>query len=342
MQNNSSSFIKLRNMLTAGGTKHILILSHRNPDGDAIGASLALYNIFLQMEHKVDIIVPNAFPKFLKWMQHAGKIRVYSNSPTAADKILIKAEIIFALDFNDLGRIQELEKALKQSGAFKVLIDHHPDPRDFADLVISDATSSSTAELVYDFIISMDLSSRINKPVADCIYAGIMTDTGCFSYNSSQPETFNKVASLLSYGIDKDYIYDRVYNTFSFDRMRLMGYCLNEKTEYLPQYATAYITLTQAELKEYNFRIGDAEGFVNLPLSIEGIRFSALFIEKQDMIKISLRSKGNFAVNEIASLHFHGGGHKNAAGGESYESMQKTVDKFVNLLQDYKDDLLEK
>lgn len=338
MDHTKYDFSTIRELLT-NDKKSILILSHRNPDGDAIGASLALYILFQKMGHQVEILIPNAYPGFLKWMKNANKILIYTRKPKVADKLLTQAEIVFALDFNDLSRIHEFNDKLKFSGSYKVLIDHHPDPQEFANLSISDQNTSSTAELVYDFIETLGFSSLIDIDIAGCIYAGIMTDTGCFSFNSSQPETFRKVASLLSCGIDKDFIYDRVYNNFSCDRMRLMGYCLDKKLEYLPEYHTAYMTLTQQELRDYNFRIGDAEGFVNLPLSIEGIRFAALLIEKKDMVKISLRSKGNFAVNKFAAEHFHGGGHKNASGGESYESIQKTVDKFVNLLPEYKDEL---
>jgi len=339
MYQTNTDFSKIRKLITEGNQK-IVILSHRNPDGDAIGASLALYNLFLKMGHQVEIVLPNTFPSFLKWMKNADKIHIYDKQPQIADKILTEANIVFALDFNDLSRIREYNDKLKKSNSYKVLIDHHPAPQDFADLTISDPRSSSTAELIYDFIGELGLISSIDEDIASCIFAGIVTDTGCFSFNSSQPLTFNKVASLLTCGINKDYIYDRIYNNFSYNRMRLMGYCLDKKLEHLPEYRTAYITLTQQELRDYHFKIGDAEGFVNLPLSIEGIRFSVLFIEKKDMVKISFRSKGNFEVNKIATDHFNGGGHRNASGGELYESLPKTVDKFVNLLPSYKDELL--
>ncbi|MGD2034837.1 MAG: DHHA1 domain-containing protein [Bacteroidales bacterium] len=186
---------------------------------------------------------------------------------------------------------------------------------------------------------ALDLTKYIDTDIAECIYCGIMTDTGCFSFNSSGTGTFVAIAELLGYEIDKDKVYDLVYDNFSFNRMKLMGYCLDKKMVYLEEYNTAYIYLSQKELKEYNFKVGDSEGFVNLPLSIKGVVFSALFIEKKDMVKISLRSKGNFEVNKIASEYFYGGGHRNASGGESYESLENTVDKFVNLLPKFKDDL---
>jgi phosphoesterase RecJ-like protein len=186
----------------------------------------------------------------------------------------------------------------------------------------------------------MQLSGYIDREIANCLYAGIMTDTGCFSFNSSLPSTFQIIGELLRFGVQKDLIYDRVYDNFSIERMRLMGYCLDQKMKHLPEYNTAFISLTQKEMRKYNFRIGDSEGFVNLPLSVRGVRFSVLFTEKKDMIKISLRSKGKFAVNDFAVKYFHGGGHLNAAGGESYESLEKTIEKFVKLLPQYKDELL--
>lgn len=335
----NTDFSKIKKLIAEGKQK-IVILSHRNPDGDAIGASLALYNLFLKMGHGVEVIIPNSIPSFLTWMKNAEAIHIYEKEPQVSDNILTQATLVFALDFNDLGRIREFNDKLKDSSSYKVLIDHHPYPQNFADLTISDPNASSTAELVYDFIGEIGLIPDIDEDIASCIFTGIMTDTGCFSFNSSQPITFNKLASLLTCGIDKNKIYDRVYNNFSFNRMRLMGYCLDKKMVHLPKYRTAYITLTQQELKDYHFKIGDSEGFVNLPLSISGIRFSVLFIEKRDMVKVSFRSKGNFKVNRIATDHFNGGGHKNASGGESYVSLPETVDKFVNLLTLYKDELL--
>lgn len=329
----------IRQLLT-GERKRILIISHHNPDGDAIGASLGLGNLLLKMDHQVDVLVPNRFPAFLRWMKNADKIVVYSDQKEQAIELLQKSEIVFALDFNDLSRIREFDEHLSRSNAYKVLIDHHPNPAAFADLAISDTSVSSTAELLYSFMENIELTSKIDREIANCIYAGIMTDTGCFSFNSSLPATFRIVGELLKHGIQKDRIYDLVYDNFTYERMRLMGYCLDQKMKFLPQYKTAYITLTQEEMRKYNFRIGDSEGFVNLPLSVKGVRFSVLFTEKMDMIKLSFRSKGGFPANEMAAKHFNGGGHINAAGGESYESLEKTIRKFVNLLPEYKDELL--
>jgi phosphoesterase RecJ-like protein len=339
MQRPGQDYSTIKGIVKAS-RKRIVIISHHNPDGDAIGASLGLGNLLRKMDHQVDVLVPNRFPAFLSWMKNADKIVVYSDDKEKAIRILQESEIVFALDFNDLSRIREFDEHLNNSKAYKVLIDHHPNPAAFADLSISDTSASSTAELVYSFIKEIECINDIDREIANCIYAGIMTDTGCFSFNSSLPETFRIVGELLNYGVQKDMIYDLVYDNFTYERMRLMGYCLDQKMKFFPQYKTAYISLTQEEMRKYNFRIGDSEGFVNLPLSVKGVRLSALFTEKKDMIKLSLRSKGSFSVNEMASKHFNGGGHLNAAGGESYDSLEKTIKKFVNLLPEYKYELL--
>ncbi len=334
----SYNFEKITDLFEEG-QQNIVIFTHRNPDGDAIGSSLALYNLFIKMGHRVNVVVPNKVPAFLKWMKDCEKIHIASGLVEKMEVLIANASLIFAVDFNDFTRIDSFSEHIKKSKAYKVLIDHHPDPDPLADLIISQTSVSSTAELIYYFIKALKLSRFIDKDIAECIYCGIMTDTGCFSFNSSNTETFQTVAELLDFSIDKDKIYDLVYDNFSYSRMKLMGYCLNEKMVYLKEYKTAYISLSQKELREYNFRIGDSDGFVNLPLSIDDVMLSALFIENKDRVKISLRSKGNFAVNKIASKYFHGGGHEKASGGESYESLEKTVDKFVNLLSNFKDEL---
>ena len=336
-----NSDISYLQKLLAEGPKKILILTHRNPDGDAIGASLALLNLLKKLHHEVSVLVPNQFPDFLGWMPSVPEIIVYSRHKAKAIKLFSEAQIVFAIDFNDLSRIREFEEHLSPDKAYKVLIDHHPDPKKFADLTISNTEVSSTSELLYIFFKALNLDKYIDKDTASCIYVGIMTDTGCFSYNSSRADTFLEVADLFKYNVEKDKIYGLVYDNYSLNRMRLMGYCLDKKMKFLPEFHTAYISLDSSELKAYNFKNGDSEGFVNMPLSIEDVRFSAIFIENTEMIKISMRSKGNFAVNDFCAVHFNGGGHKNAAGGESYDSLQNTIEKFVNLLPKYKNELLK-
>jgi phosphoesterase RecJ-like protein len=220
-------------------------------------------------------------------------------------------------------------------------MDHHPGPQNFTDCILSDTSASSTAELVFRFIQSSGFLPFVDADVATCLYMGMMTDTGCFSYNSSNRNTWETVASLLDYGIDKDAIYYRIYDNFSFSRMQLLGYCLNEKMEYLPAYRTAFIAITRGELEKYDFQVGDTEGFVNYPLSVGGIRFSALFIEREDRIKISFRSKGSFNVNDFSRKYFKGGGHANASGAESYESLEATVKRFRDLLPVHREELLD-
>lgn len=234
-----------------------------------------------------------------------------------------------------------MENFLNNLSTTKILIDHHPDPENFADVIISSTDVSSTSELLYKFLTSLKEASHINKDIAECLYTGIMTDTGSFSYNSSSPDTYYIVSKLIEEGIDKDKIYWKVYDNYSIDRMRLLGYCLNQKLKVFPEYAAAYISITKAELEKYNYEPGDSEGFVNYPLSIKGIVFSVIFIEHEEHIKISFRSKGKFYANHFAMKHFNGGGHRNAAGGYSEKSLNETLRIFEQKIQDYKEDLLK-
>lgn len=321
-------------------SNNILIVTHYNPDGDAIGSSLALY-IYLKNEgYNVDVVVPNEYPKFLHWLPFNERIIIYEDDKALVDNKLKKANLLFFLDFNVLERIQGLETHIQQNNVPKILIDHHPNPENSFDLTISDTRVSSTAELLYEFLYKLSGESSIDFKIAECLYTGIMTDTGSFSYNSSLPATYYVVSRLLETGIDKDKIYWNVYDNYSVDRMRLLGYCLNKKMNVFEKYAAAYISITSDELELFNYNIGDSEGFVNYPLSIKGIVFSVIFIEQKDHIKISFRSKGNFPVNKFAENHFNGGGHINAAGGFSEKSMKETLEQFVSLLPNYKNKLL--
>lgn len=319
--------------------KKITIVTHVNPDGDAIGSILALYSLLKKLGHEVTPVTPNVYPDFLKWMPSNDAVVVFNSNRKKAETIIKEAEIIFCLDFNDLDRVKHISGLIKESKGFKILIDHHPDPSDFSDFLYVDTNVSSTAELIFDFINDFGFESFIDNDIATCIFAGIMTDTGCFSYNSSNPYTFNVVKKLLEFGIQKDLIYYNIYDNFSFDRMRLLGYVLNEKMEIFPDYNTVMLSLTREEQKKYNFQPGDSEGFVNYPLSIKGVIFSVFFIEKEDHVKLSLRSKGNFSVNKFANLHFNGGGHLNAAGGEMYAPMNEVLEKFRSILPQYKEEL---
>lgn len=319
----------------------ILIITHFNPDGDAIGSSLALYHYLNNSGYQVNILVPNGYPEFLFWLPGNEAIIVDEKDHETALKHISQAELIFFLDFNVLDRTQQLEEVFKKIETPKILVDHHPRPEPFADVIISTTEVSSTSELLYELLIRLGGNNAIDKTIAACLYTGIMTDTGSFSYNSSLPETYYVVSKLIERGIDKDKIYWKVYDKYSADRMRLLGYCLYQKLSVFHEYGVAYISISSEELRRFNYQPGDSEGFVNYPLSIKGIMFSVIFIEREDYVKISFRSKGDFQANAFAAEHFNGGGHKNAAGGYSELSLEKTLEKFEKLLPDYKKQLLE-
>ncbi len=321
--------------------QNIVIVSHRNPDGDAMGATCALYNYFTQLGHQVHMVVPNNYPQFLNWLPKIKETLIYEWHRKKCNQVFKQCDILFAVDFNGLSRIREFQEQIAPVNCYKVLIDHHPNPEDFADIMLHDTSASSTCELVYLFLKSLNGPGKIDQEIGECIYTGIMTDTGNFNFNSSKRQTFEIVGDLLDLGIRKDKIFSYVYNNYSVDRMRLMGHCLHEMMEYLPDYNTAFIKLTQEDIRKYNFKVGDSEGFVNIPLSIKGVVMSVLFTEKDDVVKLSLRSKGNFAVNEIANTYFNGGGHVNAAGGESSLSIDETIKKFKTLLENYKSELAD-
>lgn len=318
--------------------KHILIITHQNPDGDAIGSSLGLFHALKNFGVEPVVVVPNDFPAFLKWMPASDKILVYERQKEVIKNILAESPFIFFLDFNDITRIGKMKDDVEKTNGFSILVDHHPYPENFANIVISDVSVSSTAELVFKLVQEVLGNQFINKSVAECLYAGIMTDTGSFSYNSSRPETYEILSKLLSHGVDKDLIYSMVYDNFSADRLKLLGYCLDQKMVVLPEFGAAYISLTNEEKKKYNFQPGDSEGFVNYPLTVSGVFFSAFFMENGKRVKISFRSKGNFPVNHFASKYFHGGGHRNAAGGESDLPLDQTIERFVELIKVYFED----
>lgn len=334
---NTLDFSKISPLLSS--KKRILIVGHTSPDGDALGASLALYNFLQDEKYELSVVVPTAYPDFLAWMPGQENIMVYEREKEECDALFQNAEVIFAMDHNKPSRLGIATKAFEDSNAFKIMIDHHIDPDESAyDLVYSTIDTSSTSELVFDFL-KLYRPEQITKKVAECIYVGIMTDTGSFSYACNSEKTFRIVADLFRLGIDGIHIHRLIYDTFSESRMRLLGYCLSEKLVVNHQLNTAYISLTKAELERFNFTPGDTEGIVNYSLAIKGIRFAALFTEKEDKIRISFRSADSFNVNLFARNHFEGGGHKNAAGGNSFEQMDKTLKEFERLLLEYKEDL---
>lgn len=322
----------------------IVIVSHVSPDGDAIGSSLGLYHFLNSQDKTVHVIVPNVFPDFLKWMPGAKEIILYNRYKEFADKLIMEADVICCLDFNVLSRIDEMEDVVKNAPGRKMMVDHHLYPGDFARIVISHPEISSTSELVFRLICQLGNFGDISKEGAECIYTGMMTDTGSFTYNSNDREIYLIIGELLSKGINKDEIYRNVFNTHLEGRLRLMGYVLYEKMQVYPQFNAAMIALSRAEQKKFQYRKGDTEGFVNMPLSIENICFSAFLREdtEKDMIKISLRSVGTFPCNEVAAEFFNGGGHLNASGGEFYGTLDEAIALFKQVLVKYEDLLLGK
>ncbi len=312
----------------------IVLVSHVNPDGDAIGSALAIHHYLKNFGKTSHVIMPNDYPDFLKWLPGSEEVIIFTLNETEAKYVLADSDFIFLLDFNNPERAGKIKDLINRGKVFKVMIDHHPNPSEFADIAYCDILSSSTAELVFRFIEMAGNPELVDNIIATCLYTGIMSDTGSFSYNSSQPETYRVLSELLKKGIDKDYIYSMVYDNFSEDRLKLLGYCLDRKMTVLADYKTAYISLTIKEKKQYNYTRGDAEGFVNYPLSIKGINFVAFFMENDDHVKISFRSKGKFDTNDFAFKNFNGGGHMNASGGESKLSLDDTINKFISLLPD--------
>lgn len=318
----------------------IVIVPHKGPDGDAMGSSLGLYHFLKNKGHKTNVIVPNDFPHFLKWLPGQEDVLNYENEKEVCDELISNADIIFTLDFNMLERAGDLVEPLKAAQATFIMIDHHPEPSDYADHTYSDAEMSSTCQMVYKFIQKLRALKHITPEIATCLYTGIMTDTGSFRYRSTSSETHRVLADLIDKGADNTAIHQNVFDTFTHTKLQLLGVAL-QNLRVNKKLRTAYITLSQEELDRHNFRKGDTEGFVNYGLSMEGIIFAAIFIEhKADgIVKMSLRSKGNFSVNQFARNHFNGGGHLNAAGGKSDLSLEETVDKFNEILPQYSEEL---
>ncbi len=304
---------------------NIVIVTHVGPDGDAMGSALGLWHFLMTENKSSKVIVPSPPPNFLMWMPGAEHVLIYKHNQKEADKYIAGADLIFALDFNAANRLSGMADVVLASKARKIMVDHHLNPENFANITISYPIISSTSELIFRLICRMGYFHKINLACAECIYVGMMTDTGGFTYNSNHEEIYIIINELLKIGIDKDKIYQQVYSTYSADRMRLMGYCLYEKMKIYPEQNAALITLTQEELKRFNYDNGDAEGFVNIPLSIKNVNFSVFMREDTDKIKVSLRSEGTFPTNKFAAKYFNGGGHLNASGGESYTTLEEAV-----------------
>jgi phosphoesterase RecJ-like protein len=280
------------------------------------------------------MMAPNNLQEFLKWMDATDQINIFIRERQKCRELIAQADLIVMLDFNQSNRLGEAEKYVLASGAFKVVIDHHLAPEKFCDILISDPTACSTSELVYEIISEINGEKPLPKGYSEALYVGIITDTGNFEHGNYSGRTFRTVAGLMEKGIERERILNLIYNNFSAARMRLMGYVLNQKMIVLPEFKTAYMSLSREELSDFEYIKGDTEGFVNLPLSIKGIVFSVLFIEKDGFVKLSFRSKGSFPVNEFASKFFYGGGHLNASGGEYPDTLENTVQYFLKVLKE--------
>jgi phosphoesterase RecJ-like protein len=318
--------------------KKITIIPHRNPDGDAMGSTLALYHFLVQQNHDVVVMSPNEFPAFLAWLPAAEKVLLFEKDKEICTEILKQSDLIFTLDFNALHRVGEsMQTALEALNTTFILIDHHQFPDTFAQYTFSDTNYGSTCEMVYDFIHQLKQENRINKTVATCIYTGIVTDSGSFRFPKTTSKTHRVVADLIDKGVENSAIHNQLFDTSSYSRLQLLGRAL-QNMKLMTEYKTSYITLSQEELDTFLYQKGDTEGIVNYGLSIDGIDLTAIFIENtvEGIIKISFRSQGSFDVNQFARNYFNGGGHINAAGGKSDKSLQETVADFERIVKETK------
>lgn len=313
--------------------KKIVIIPHRSPDGDAMGSTLGLYHLLMQMKHQAVVISPNDFPSFLDWMPGSENVLVYENDREATSKRIAAADLIFTLDFNALHRTGEMETVLSKVSVPFIMIDHHQSPDTYAKYTFSDTSYGSTCEMLYNFMVQIDKKAFIDKTIATCLYTGILTDSGGFKFPKTTGNTHRIVAEFIELGVENTVIPTLLFDNSSYNRLQLLGRAL-QNLKVIADKKTAYITLSQKELDDFGYEKGDTEGIVNYGLSIKGIHFAAIFIEHTDekIIKISFRSQGDFDVNLFARAHFNGGGHMNAAGGKSNETLEKTIEKFIHLV----------
>jgi phosphoesterase RecJ-like protein len=313
-----------------------VITTHHKPDADALGSSLGLYHFLQKIEIDAAVISPTDYGDFLKWLPGEDNVINFEEQTERATQLVHEADWVFCLDFNSLKRINEMGKLVEHSAAKKVLIDHHLEPETFADYGLHTAKASSTCELVFMFIEQFDGVELMDKTIASCLYAGMMTDTASFKHSSTYPSTHRVAAVLLEKGAEPNKIYEAVYDNFTADRTRFIGYCISQKLQILEEYHTALICVTADELKKFNSTTGDTEGLVNWGLTIKGIKLSTLIVDRKVLRKMSFRAKGDFPANEFARKYFNGGGHFSAAGGESTDSLETTEEKFKTALKDYR------
>lgn len=338
---NSKNISKVKSILENANS--VSVITHHNPDGDAVGSLTGLGGFLLKVypEKEINLITPNDFPEFLKWIPLSNQIIVADKKQKKANEILLSSDVIFCLDFNTASRVKDCEQPLRDARGKKITIDHHLQPEEFVDVIISDTSSSSTCQLVYEFAENMQWEKALTQDIASSLYTGIMTDTGSFRFDSCTSKTHHILSKLLNTDFKKSMVHENVFDTNSENRLKLLGKCLYEKMEIFNEFKTAFFSISAADHDFFKIQKGDTEGFVNYGLSIKGIIFSVLFIEREEEIKISFRSKGDFDVNDFARKHFNGGGHKNAAGGISNISLDHTIIKFIEILKEYKNVLKE-
>lgn len=318
----------------------IVITSHKNPDGDAVGSTLALFEYLKIKQLDVSAILPNAYPSFLNWLPNSDQIIIYQDQAKKAQKLISESQTLFSLDYNALHRTGDMRTILGSFIGTKILIDHHLEPDKEFDFLYSKTQISSTAEMVFDLIESAGDKHLINKAIGEALYVGIMTDTGSFSYACNHPNTFHIAGTLINLGIDGERVHRLVYDTFSEDRINLLGFCLNERMTVRADLGVAYIYLRSADLKKFNYQVGDTEGVVNYALSIDKVQVAVLLTERDKLIRLSFRSKSEFSVNEFARKYFEGGGHQKAAGGNSAKSMDETLVKLIKSFESHKEEIL--
>lgn len=327
---------RLRELLAPPG-QHIVLVAHTNPDGDAVGSSLAWASVLRASGHRVTCIVPNKYPYFLDWMPGIGEIVIFKNDTEGrAVRAIAEADLIFCLDFNAIPRLENLSETLdSNTRAQRVLIDHHLAPDGGFDLSFSYPESSSTCFLVYNIIEAIWGVDAITREMAELLYVGMMTDTGNFAFSFLTPELFRAVAVLIEKGLQVAEIHNSVYNAYTEGRARLFGYAINRKMELIEDGTVAYMSLLESEMRRFQFQQGDSEGFVNYALTIKRVKMSAMFLAHRKFIRVSLRSRGDVDVNLFARRYFNGGGHKNAAGGKSFVTMRETIDHYIRSVREF-------
>lgn len=312
----------------------IAIIAHRNPDGDALGSSIALQLLLEKLHHQVKVIMPSEHPSTFHYLPRIDDIIVFDQEHDRAREALTKAKIIFCLDFNGLDRVDKLGITIEESKAFKIMIDHHIDPEPFVDITISEPSASSTCEMIYDFIVDLGHKDKIDMTIGECLMTGIITDTGSYRYNTN-PHVYEVSGALKALGADDYRLNDLIYNTMTEKQLRLLGHCLSQRFEVIPEYQTGIIAITKEDFATFDIQRGDTEGIVNYVLMMKGINLAAFIREQPSIVKLSLRSKGDISVQELTRNHFKGGGHKNAAGGAAYAKLEDVVSKLKRVLPNY-------